>query len=441
MTATYLSLTNDAIQESGADLASFETDGSDWTTTTDSLRLKFKKWVARAWKEIQQDSFDLSFMEEQAVVTVDPGFHFFTDGTAVPEFNPLENTNVDIYDQDATIAINAIPFGTIYDLTGVSTNTKPYGYVDVVTTSSTPIQWALKPGAEYFSFSTQTAFDSHYFLSNFVASPFTNNITSSGFALPLVVNMTIGVATWEVGLIQFAPSTTSADSEMYIAVHTADSAAIDTALTGPYTVAFHNPSDNRLLGSMTVASNSKDTDMAPTTITTVSKAYVHSWKSFDFSEETGINDFQENIKQIDQKSFKIINYFQAPPTGEVPMDFVSWEVFSPLYDLSSTPPGIPRIITRDNTNRFRLYPHPYQKMTLKFDYIRTPQILSAYDEVPKGIDDDITDMIMWRALIMYGEYDEQPSVIARANKNWNNFRLRFDQKYRPTFHFRPARLW
>jgi len=48
---------------------------------------------------------------------------------------------------------------------------------------------------------------------------------------------------------------------------------------------------------------------------------------------------------------------------------------------------------------------------------------------------------MWRALVMYGEYDEQPSVIARANKNYKNILSRLEQKTRQKFHFQPKRLW
>jgi len=171
------------------------------------------------------------------------------------------------------------------------------------------------------------------------------------------------------------------------------------------------------------------------------KAFIHGWKSFNFSEETGIDDFQESIKEVDQKSFRIVDYFKAPATGEVPIQYVPWEAFSRLYDISSAPPGIPRVVTRDNTNRFRLYPHPYYIFTLKFDYTRLPQEISAYNDVFKGLDEDYVDIVMWKALIYYGEFDEQPSVAARATKNYKNILTRLEQQYRQKFHLSPARLY
>ena len=74
--ATYVSLVNNAIDESGADLALYAEDGSDFTTNTEPMLNRFKTWVARAWKTVQQVAFDWEFLNNQAIVTLQPGLCF-----------------------------------------------------------------------------------------------------------------------------------------------------------------------------------------------------------------------------------------------------------------------------------------------------------------------------------------------------------------------------
>ena len=76
--ATYVSLVNNAIDESGADLALYAEDGSDFTTNTEPMLNRFKTWVARAWKTVQQVAFDWEFLNNQGIVTLQPGLMFYT---------------------------------------------------------------------------------------------------------------------------------------------------------------------------------------------------------------------------------------------------------------------------------------------------------------------------------------------------------------------------
>ncbi len=76
----------------------------------------------------------------------------------------------------------------------------------------------------------------------------------------------------------------------------------------------------------------------------------------------------------------MVDYYNPAPSGEYPLQFMEWESFNKIYDLSSTYPGLPRLITEDNTGRWRLYPHPYYNVTVKFDYDRVPQVVSAYND-------------------------------------------------------------
>lgn len=168
---------------------------------------------------------------------------------------------------------------------------------------------------------------------------------------------------------------------------------------------------------------------------------VHGWKSFDWSEELQDDDFVENVAEIDQKSFKVIVEHGPGNVSEERLPFVPWEVFRAKYNNASQLPGIPSAITKDSVGRWRLWPVPSKKVTVTFDYVRNPQQLKEADDVPKSLPLDLTDIIMWRALMYYGEYDEQPSVSARATRNFKDLLSRMELRYRGKFHFAPTRLW
>lgn len=422
-TSTYLDIVNNTIDESGAELATFLTTGADFTTNTNVLMQRIRRYVSRAWKDIQITAYDWKFMAEQGLVELDPGIMFFTDGQPVSLFALLSNTTINILDQDATTAIPLLPVTSFYDLTSTATLTEPYGYFNITgTTTSTPISIALKPGAEYFT-STGTVIT------------FTN-LTLTQLPTDFTANYTIkhGVLTFD-GLK--GPYVTPDGTGTYTATFSAvgNQVASMTAITGIYTIV------DTSTGLVVYLGGNATTHPITSTYVVGAKAYIHSWKSFDFDEETQTDDFQENIQEINQQSFRAIDYYKGPPSGESPLDFVAWQPFEKDYDISNAYPGFPRIITNDNTGRWKFYPAPYYRFTLKFDYVRKPQIFDGYLDIPRGIEEEFVDAIMWKALIYYGEFDEQPSVAERAKKNFKDYMFRLELKYRDKFRLVPKRLY
>ncbi len=171
------------------------------------------------------------------------------------------------------------------------------------------------------------------------------------------------------------------------------------------------------------------------------KNYVHSWKSYSWDEEVDDDDFVEELAELDQQSFHLITSQNPAPGLEVKLGFMPWEQFRVVYDNASIPPSQPRIVTKDNTGRWRFYPPPNIPYTIRFDYVRNPQVLGNPTDIPKGLPADYSDIIMWRALMYYGEYDEQPSVLQRATRNYKDMLQRLELRFRDKFHFAPARLW
>lgn len=437
-TSTYLQGVNNSITELGAELASFLTDGSDFTTNTNSLMQRIRGWYARAWKDIQQSAYDWEWMEEQGLCNVDPGVMFYTDGTAVSLFSKaLSNSTFNILDQDGTIALS-VAAGKFKDLTGNGTTTLPFGYFSFNTLGGSQLSSSLKPGAEYFTISVTTTYSVSEGIAGSAPAVFTSYVRGiPSTDLPAPVDITVNGVEY-LGLAALTASTAS-----FVGLSYNTASGLQAAIagnTGRLVITDRRTQKTNVL-DMSLGTFSLSPVTSNNNVTVLNRAYVHSWKSFDFNEELQFGDFQELIHEIDQSSFRIIDFYKAPATGEAQLTFVSWEEYIDLYDQSSAAPGFPTIITEDNTGRYRLYPHPMYTVSIKFDYNRTPQILSAYTDTLKGLPENFFDLVMWQTLIYYGEYEEQPSVVLRATKNYKTLLTRVELKYRPKFHFAPKRLY
>lgn len=197
--------------------------------------------------------------------------------------------------------------------------------------------------------------------------------------------------------------------------------------------------------SMGVSSSIEDSgDLIYTTSISVGDAvpskinYIHSWKSYDWMEEMQEDDFIEDLAEIDQQSFRIVYHEDPTPSSEIKLAYVHWEQFRKQMDNANQPPGQPRYVTEDNTGRWKFYPALDRPYTFLFDYVRNPQVVEEFDDIFKKLPDDLSDIVMWMALIYYGEYQEQPSIIMRATKNYKNLLFRLQLRFRDKFHFASA---
>lgn len=609
-TKTYLQIVNDAIDEAGAELASFAADGSDWDTNTDPMMNRFKKWVNKAWRDLQVEANDWHWLDETAVVNINPGIMFYSDfpiTDATANINPLQ-----IIDTDGTVVVSNLKTTRLMDLTGSYTSSRPFGYFDIQYNDYNPSQigpmhvldFGLKSGGERLvkenngkvtflaSFSsaeavniasflnagdvvnhiviedvTMTTSTTHTFTncqinscsiadgfvvlsisySTVSTDPFakfieiaqasvtdfkvkfslnisTNNgtktisgsfwyddmgnqylltgaITPINYKLnvtaPTLIGTPISIGTQLTRFACFTPkgagyrnvfSKFDAVVNQLYSDNTSTSGIFDISVmseTGlsSYTYAGNTKEpptcwtlwtgllfakapvcNSSFTGLMAATEEAFDADggVKDTSYSAIitmysgvpkatleftynqpylSKNFIHSWKSFNWNEENDVDDFVESIRQTNNSTYRIISHDDPAVAREAPLIFVPWDSFQNKYDFASSPPSTPRIITEDNTGRFRLYPAPDRPYTIMFDYIREPQELVEYTDVPKGLPRAYEDMIMWLAVRSYGEYDEQPSVVARANKRYKDLLLTLQQEYRPVFHFKPRRLY
>ncbi len=449
--ATYLELVNKAIDESGCDLAQYLSTGADFTTNTEPMLRRFKTWVARSWRTVQQMVFDWEYLNNQGMVTVGPGIMFYSRGVIPGTFNPT----IDIYGTDDSVLYDDVPVLGLKDLTysQYSNNvTESFGYVNLAASNDNPLtNMAFKAGGDYFRL-----FDRSYVVT--AGGPgiqfFWQRGMLPGASLSFLI-LTNGYAEWQIVnnggfLVSYDPATSDFTQGSDGYVFTTTSEAIPAAIdSGDYEIYIYDrnislPPDwtfpDGLPEDYTAFSFSADGTVA-TYEPSYSKAFLHSWKSFDFSEEINDGDYQGEICEINNSSFQFIDHGSPSPSTARPLCFVPWEDFRWQSDWLTGQPGTPGYITEDNTGRWRLYPHPNQPITLKFEYKRVPQELLLYSDVLKGIPEDFQELTMWLAIRMYGEYDEQPSVARRADRYYKDMLQRLMIKYRPKFRIGAHRLW
>lgn len=450
MTATFVSLVNDAIDESGSDLGLYQTDGSDFTTNTDPNLNRFKTWVARSWKKIQQVAFDWQFLSNQAVVTVNPGLMFYNDG----DITGVVGNTIDIYGSDDVLLFDNLPIGNVHDLTYTQYSndvSKSFGYVNLTCSGDDPLEnLSFKAGGDYFTLvnripvvsltaTTLPLFnDSNMFVDDTLS-----------FILLTETGGLIGVYNNAGQLLSLDPATGPTRGFSGYSFSTLNSHVLDAIADDDFTLYAYN--FNVSLPSGWVFADGvpdgygffRDSTAVVKYVVTENdtKAYLHSWKSFDFSEELAPDDYIGELVEIDPTTFQLIDHESISPSTVYNLTCLPWSVFSYRFDRLTNVPGTPVFISLDNTGRWRLFPHPDRPVTLKFEYNRKPQILTEFDDIPKGLPDDFMELIMWLAVRMYGEFDEQPSVQRRAERYYKDMLQRLMIKYRPKFRLAPARLY
>lgn len=450
--ATYVSLVNKAISESGCDLALYQADGSDFDTNTEPMLNRFKTWVARSWQTVQQVAFDWEFLNNQGIVTINPGLMFYTPALIEGELA----AEIDFYGTDDSLLFENVPVDGYKDLTYTqysNTADASFGYVDLTCSGDEPlVNLTFKAGGDYFNLENRVV---EYSAGNQTNAFYEYGVLPGHIMSMVVTEDPYGTATHTLvlnasTLMSLDPLTDDVSRGNQGFVFTSESQALLDAIdSGDYQITFYYSASNLAGWSDAdpypvdgrIATSVFDETSALTYELVAAKAYLHSWKSFNFSEEIAEDDYAAELCEINHDSFKLINHEEPSASTTRPLPFVPWSIFSIQYDNLTTAPAMPKFITEDNTGRWRLFPHPQVPITLKFDYNRIPQELVLFDDVPKGLPNDFMELVMWLAIRMYGEYDEQPSVARRAERYYKDLLQRLQIKYRPKFRFQPVRLY
>lgn len=311
--ATYLELVNLAILESGIDLDEIEV--GDFANPPDPMHAKFKKYVKRAWRDIQQERNEWQFRTAQAQFLISPRF-LVVDGdraTAPPVGSQYQGD-----DTEAEFTVLDITL-----LSGTWLGGDAEAWIDFKDYSTTPLKWN-----EYFDELT-----------------------------PDPLNINVFRAKW----------------------------------WGRYD----------LIGSLT--------DCLEPDLNTF------------FIQSTGGSSQQGNTSASDNQIITYTPYSQ-------------W-LYGP--ESENTGRGRPTTFTTTPEGYFDFYPRPDQQYVLTFTYSVKPQELEAADDVIEALPSSYTDVILWRAVMYYADYDDKPQVFTRAERHYETYKNRLERNQLPPLSWSP----
>lgn len=110
------------------------------------------------------------------------------------------------------------------------------------------------------------------------------------------------------------------------------------------------------------------------------------------------------------------------------IDYVDWRR---KYFLGSQTNNRPTEYSVTPTGLFALGAVPDAVYTVRGEYWRVPQVFSADADVPTGLPEEYKNLIVYRALQQFGEYDEAANAVNAAARNYADMLLRMQRDLLP----------
>lgn len=114
---------------------------------------------------------------------------------------------------------------------------------------------------------------------------------------------------------------------------------------------------------------------------------------------------------------------------EAYLHFLPWELWNDLAADERT--GTPSWYTVDSEGVLRFMPVADQDYRIYVEAGEAPQVLEADEDVPEGLATFLHMIIVWRAIIFYGMYRSDQSIIAQAQQREEVFKKRMESMDMP----------
>lgn len=136
--------------------------------------------------------------------------------------------------------------------------------------------------------------------------------------------------------------------------------------------------------------------------------FIRSPGRYSFSEVVGLDE-------IDPDNVKVF-YGDGNVGHKVRwIDYSNWVYRWNYYPYTSS--SHPDAITEAPDGNFEFFPQPTNPFTIEFDYTRKYEDLIEHDDLPIGVDVKYQDLLIWKAIAEYADFDNNAKVFARATKN------------------------
>lgn len=117
-------------------------------------------------------------------------------------------------------------------------------------------------------------------------------------------------------------------------------------------------------------------------------------------------------------------------SDEGALRFIDWQTWRAKYGRGTQTNNRPTEYTISPMGEFCLGPLPDDAYTVRGEYQKSAQALAINADVPELPDDSLHTVIVWKALMLLGDFDEGAWPVARATVKCSDD-LRSMQKYRP----------
>jgi hypothetical protein len=139
-----------------------------------------------------------------------------------------------------------------------------------------------------------------------------------------------------------------------------------------------------------------------------------------FIQSTGGSATQDNIADTDNG----------------PLVYVPWGLWLAQYEGDPVNRGRPQFFTTTPDGQYDFWPRLDEEYVLTFTYSAEPQELSAAADEP-DFPTQYHDMIAWRAVMYWADYQERPNQFTRAERRYETIKNRLEGNQKPKFSLPP----
>lgn len=397
MARTYLQLVNDAIIESGTDLD--EISSGSFSSTTNSMQVKWKRWVKQAWLDIQTERRNWHFMRKDGVYIVKPRISFY-DGTAPTYATAFDNQAIADTNSNWAATVN----GSVVVESGALSAGTAAGYFSYKDADETyPIIQPVKP-TDLVYVDASTVELTHF---NDRGSTFEEAFVAGASLYLTSVTGTVG---------------TVLASEDLGGSYKITMRLIGITLTDFVAALVYG---DALKVQQVAPRASLTTYVTHTTDSTTNYFRVGGYGRYSFADQTDSADsLLTDIQEVDLRSVKISPYVGAvevdySTTGYTPLQYIPYEHWKHMrWDRSTRSLGQPSYFTVAPDGKYEFNCAVEKEYAVSFTYWKTPQTLVAHDDEIEGISDFYAEAIVWKAVQYWADFDEQPGAANKALKRF-----------------------
>lgn len=129
----------------------------------------------------------------------------------------------------------------------------------------------------------------------------------------------------------------------------------------------------------------------------------------------------DNAELVDHRTLVYMptneEYMDTQNWFEQPVTFVDWRDLAAVKASIGNIKGGPCYVARNPQGTYILYPPLDRTRLLGFDYTRAYKRMEAHDDTPVGIPEKYQQWIVWRAVMAYGDFQQNGAIWSRGDRN------------------------